>query len=270
MSPSACKCPHGHFNIPFVSAENATLLCIDTSSTLGCMHPLSEHEPPSPADVQGAVSTHTDARSPYLPQPAPRVELFCIVNSIIYPKSPSVMLSPRNDTVRVLQEQILEHQLIHVRSTPISGRTVLSKLLHRFVQTNLPGMTTVKFSWPGNAPQDWTVKPYNWIPPRVSGHKATKQAPTLPFGSPSSQKTYYDYEYSAPLYLKAEQRVSMRPLTKTHTLGLPSTLTDEVEDFLFDVTAGHPGCSAALLDVLTHSEDCRQLRKEGPLISTAQ
>jgi hypothetical protein len=70
--------------------------------------------------------------------------------------------------VRVLPEQILEHRVIHVRSTPTSGKTVLSKLLHRFVQTNLPGMTIVNFSWPGNAPQDWTVKPYNWILPRVS------------------------------------------------------------------------------------------------------
>jgi hypothetical protein len=178
-------------------------------------------------------------------------------------------------------------------------------------------MTIVNFSWPGNAPQDWAVKPYNWILQRVMGceydgdildysnvlliideaqnsyrftsfwndvikyqAQGNEAGPYIvmfsSFGSPSSQKTHHDYEYSAPLYLKAEQRVSMRPLTnsnavvslylsraefsdvverfKTHTMGLPFSLTDEVEDFLFDVTAGHPGCSAALLYVLEHSE----------------
>jgi hypothetical protein len=59
---------------------------------------------------------------------------------------------------------------------------------------------------------------------------------------------------NAVVYLSRAEFSDVVERFKTHTMGLPFSLTDEVEDFLFDVTAGHPGCSAALLDVLTHSE----------------
>jgi hypothetical protein len=216
-----------------------------------------------------------------------------------------------------LYEQLREHRVIHVRGTPASGKTTLTKLLKRFVEVNLQNMTVVSFSWPGKVPVDWVCKPYNWLLPKFSACRyqgdlidygnvllivdegqnsygfasfwnelikyqaqGVKEGPYIAlfssFGSPSAGTSQDEDDYTTPPHLKAEQRVSMRPLpdnnpavslyltrsefsevvlrAKTNDEGLHFSVSKEVEDFLFDVSAGHPGCTSALLAVLEYSE----------------
>jgi hypothetical protein len=97
------------------------------------------------------------------------------------------------------------------------------------------------------------------------------------FGSPSSQVIQQEeFDHSPPPFLKPEQRISMRPLSENnpvvslyfnkseflevvgrfsaHTIGQPFDLEEGAMDFLFDVTAGHPGCTSAILHVLLNAE----------------
>ncbi|KAA8895773.1 hypothetical protein FN846DRAFT_817875 [Sphaerosporella brunnea] len=321
-----CGCPQGIFDLPFVAAENATAPCIGNSSRPGCLHSLSDHEGYPSSDIQGELPLHSDTVQPYIPRPTANTDPFRLVNPIIYPPAPTLKYSPRNDTVRELYEQLRKHRVIHVRGTPTSGKTTLTKLLKRFVEVNLPHMTVVSFSWRGNAPVDWVFKPYDWLIPKFSAcsyqgdlndygnvllivdeaqnsyrfasfwnelikyqAQGVKEGPYIAlfssFGSPSAGTSQTEDDYTTPPHLKAEQRVSMRPLpdnnpavslyltrsefsevvlrAKTNAEGLHFSVSKKVEDFLFDVSAGHPGCTSALLEVLQHSKECRKFRKKG-------
>jgi len=61
--------------------------------------------------------------------------------------SVSPILSPRNDTVAALWELVQRTQVLHVRGTPASGKTVLAGLLQQHVRNTSPNVQVYLFTW---------------------------------------------------------------------------------------------------------------------------
>lgn len=55
---------------------------------------------------------------------------------------------PRVQTVSVLWERIQEHHVVHVRATPASGKSTLSRLLEQHVKRKHPDLPVKWCSWP--------------------------------------------------------------------------------------------------------------------------
>lgn len=67
---------------------------------------------------------------------------------------PDPLRCPREDTVSALWERIQEQRLLHIRATPASGKSTLSRLLEQYVQRKEPELPVYWCSWPPKFPKD--------------------------------------------------------------------------------------------------------------------
>ena len=58
------------------------------------------------------------------------------------------MECPREETVSALWKRIQEQRVIHVRATPASGKSTLSRLLEEYVERECPNLPVKWCSWP--------------------------------------------------------------------------------------------------------------------------
>ncbi|GAD99046.1 predicted protein [Paecilomyces variotii No. 5] len=85
----------------------------------------------------------------------------------------------RKDTVAALWTRIKERRAVHVKGTPSSGKTTLSKLLVQYVQGRKPGTRIHLITWPQEN-RDWsTADPYHKLLNNLTGlpEKETKGPP---------------------------------------------------------------------------------------------
>jgi hypothetical protein len=60
----------------------------------------------------------------------------------------------REDTVTELWRRVQQYHVIHVRATPDSGKSTLSRLLGQHVKRNEPDLPVLWCSWPVNLPEN--------------------------------------------------------------------------------------------------------------------
>jgi hypothetical protein len=60
------------------------------------------------------------------------------------------LLCPRENTVAALWEQVQRVQVIHVRGTPTSGKSILARLFRAYVKTKRPDIDVHLFNWPAD------------------------------------------------------------------------------------------------------------------------
>jgi hypothetical protein len=131
-----CACPHGMFTIQSEAPISGNEEC------LKCTHPLSQHKDESSDSTQDV----SESKFPVISPPILVIFLQPVAN-LTEPHSTLLRgdaISPRDDTVIALWEQVQENSVIHVRGTPTSGKSMLAILLHEHVQ-HIPGMDVIRF-----------------------------------------------------------------------------------------------------------------------------
>lgn len=182
-----------------------------------------------------------------------------IKGQVYPPKSLDSTVCPRKDTVANLWSLLREVRVVQCRGTPTSGKTTLARLLEDFVVNNNPNMQVVYMSWPGAAPPEEQILPFDvmikryasvtWEGPifnlsnlllicdeaqnsyqfhgfwndfikmQASGAQA---GPYIAMFSSfgSPAATVVPFPGSAPPYLSLEQRLSMHPRDNSRAVSL--------------------------------------------------
>ncbi|KAL1965472.1 hypothetical protein VTN77DRAFT_5728 [Rasamsonia byssochlamydoides] len=122
---TTCMCPAGQFSSDKFSPTS-------DPECENCQHPLACHED-ADSNFRQIKSHDAGTLGQLVPDP-----LRC----------------PREGTVSALWACIQKHRLIHIRATPASGKSTLSRLLERHVQQKEPELPVLWCSWPTKFPED--------------------------------------------------------------------------------------------------------------------
>ncbi|KAI9652428.1 MAG: hypothetical protein M1829_001650 [Trizodia sp. TS-e1964] len=277
----SCVCEAGRFDYD-VGTEQLSATC-----TM-CTHPITSHS---------SVSTLAKADCVDVPDP---------------------LVSLRSDTVCALWKQLQGVRVIHVRGTPTSGKSTIAKLLHEHILLN-SSYPAYLFSWKEdyftmNRPyndilnikvtkreRDWrdyecvllideAQLSYNcdtlwndFIKFQASGRITGPYIILFSsYGSPSPTPAVGP-PGSAPVQLRASQRVSVRPLAENNqsvflyftraeyddVLQRPFLLAKDLRDYIWELSAGHPGAVRAIIKSLLEAREIRPFRKQGLYINLA-
>jgi hypothetical protein len=220
------------------------------------------------------------------------------------------MICKREKTVSALWDRIKQYHVVHVRATPASGKSTLSRLLQHHVEEEDAELPVLWGSWPVellktsrydialecvfNIPPDKNI---NWLHRRalliideaqlsytcVSFWNDFIKAliPTAPpmvvlFSSWGSAARRAEALTQTPVMLKSEQRISIRPSkvsdisvfftyaefldviervkANKSQFGQAFSLDEDVIDYIWIITNGHPAAVILILEELATSE----------------
>ena len=183
----------------------------------------------------------------------------------------------REHTVAALWDRIQQVGVVHVRGTPASGKSTLSKLLERYVRRQKPGLQVLWCSWPIPLPggldqssqhdkilnyvfdrpahTDWQniqaliiideaqasyacVNVWNAFIKAITPSSGPKVVLFSSYGSPSEQPLGSDSPTPTPIYFRSDQRISIRRSSQNPDLALLFSRT-EFDDVVERVCKHH-------------------------------
>ncbi|OXV10335.1 hypothetical protein Egran_01904 [Elaphomyces granulatus] len=167
-----------------------------------------------------------------------------------------------------------EHHVVHVRATPASGKSTLSRLLEQHVKRKHPDLPIKWCSWPMNLLKRLGLSGYN-------NHKSVTHRPA----GRSEAKT------PTPIYFDPNQRISIRPpqdpelrvsvfftraefddvvhrvMVYESRHGQAFSPNGDVLDYIWNLTNGHPHATRMISGMLATSDEVlisRSARQKKP------
>ncbi|KKK23009.1 hypothetical protein AOCH_000998 [Aspergillus ochraceoroseus] len=162
--------------------------------------------------------------------------------------------TPWDDTVSKLAAAVDSQNVIHIRGTPASGKTVLSQLLLDYYLTNNRKVFLLETWEPLEASQSgdpWTRFGLHLQQKYPEFDKTWKSVPAnTVILIDEAQGSYRDTSPKIGLFYTEDEFREVVSLLTTNKFDEPFTIDKAAMDYMYDLTNGHPGGVTAIVDFL--------------------